>query len=495
MKNGNTFNDNIWDPNNCMFCGTPLNPITGSPKCSCFSTVISPTIIDSDNAMNNLFDGIPTTTDGILPISLGNVNKVNYNNITQSVNNNINDQNNNYNNNIDMTTTVPILDDLSNFTKDFKGNTNINMQQGVNTNNNYSTNFLEMPKFFEKPEVSLEVDKFQNNSIGRQPKAPVINISTMEFSNSKTNMPVNSGVGLDNVTNQILSLNNNFSMASPLSSLSSSAKSLTQHELSPSLDPSNLSLNDDDNADSNDEVGNRNRTLSFSSDLSLAHSLESKRMSFSNELDHQCIQEEPIVSFTSNNDIIGDKTKVTKVKAKQKSKKGSTKKLSSNNKREVKCEICGKLFVNNAKLKSHSLTHSDAKPYKCQSEGCNQAFARHSDLRRHEKTVHATIGDVTSRRQVCGGWCKGIILLNNIRNIGEDENEWYEPSIVEGEGTKWGCGDEFLRMDGLIKHWRESKVGKECLASLMRLFGDVSNTWDEETQLKIAKAHVRSLRR
>lgn len=76
----------------------------------------------------------------------------------------------------------------------------------------------------------------------------------------------------------------------------------------------------------------------------------------------------------------------------------------------------------------------------------------------------------------------------------ENDQEWFEPSVVEGEGTKWGCGDEFLRMDGLVKHWRESRLGKECLDSLMRLFGDLALHWDDETKLNIAKENVRSLK-
>ena len=76
----------------------------------------------------------------------------------------------------------------------------------------------------------------------------------------------------------------------------------------------------------------------------------------------------------------------------------------------------------------------------------------------------------------------------------DHQNEWYEPSIVDGEGTKWGCGDEFLRMDGLVKHWRESKLGSECLDSLMRLFGDLTLRWDEETKLSVAKDNVRALK-
>ncbi|ODQ47695.1 hypothetical protein PICMEDRAFT_22354, partial [Pichia membranifaciens NRRL Y-2026] len=54
------------------------------------------------------------------------------------------------------------------------------------------------------------------------------------------------------------------------------------------------------------------------------------------------------------------------------------------------CDLCGKTFNNNSKLKSHTLTHTDERSYACDAPGCDKAFARRSDLRRHQRTIHST---------------------------------------------------------------------------------------------------------
>ena len=49
--------------------------------------------------------------------------------------------------------------------------------------------------------------------------------------------------------------------------------------------------------------------------------------------------------------------------------------------RKYKCDICGKGFLSNQKLREHILTHANIKAYKC--EFCSQAFSNFSGHRQH----------------------------------------------------------------------------------------------------------------
>lgn len=51
------------------------------------------------------------------------------------------------------------------------------------------------------------------------------------------------------------------------------------------------------------------------------------------------------------------------------------------------CPICGKVFKFRSLLASHSLIHSDARPYAC--DFCSRSFRRLSHLKRHSEVVHA----------------------------------------------------------------------------------------------------------
>ena len=53
---------------------------------------------------------------------------------------------------------------------------------------------------------------------------------------------------------------------------------------------------------------------------------------------------------------------------------------------KYKCKECGKLFKSPAHLLSHSATHSDEKPFKCDT--CNSRFKTTQSLKKHIKCFH-----------------------------------------------------------------------------------------------------------
>ena len=58
--------------------------------------------------------------------------------------------------------------------------------------------------------------------------------------------------------------------------------------------------------------------------------------------------------------------------------------------RKYKCDICGKGFLSNQKLREHILTHANIKAYKC--EFCSQAFSNFSGHRQHMmRKVHGIL--------------------------------------------------------------------------------------------------------
>ena len=62
--------------------------------------------------------------------------------------------------------------------------------------------------------------------------------------------------------------------------------------------------------------------------------------------------------------------------------------------RTLKCEVCGKGFVHNGKLRDHMNIHLNLKPYKCR-EGCDMAYSDRSNRNVHEKKAHGVGGTPT----------------------------------------------------------------------------------------------------
>lgn len=94
---------------------------------------------------------------------------------------------------------------------------------------------------------------------------------------------------------------------------------------------------------------------------------------------------------------------------------------------EWTCEVCSKVFRKKFNLDSHMATHSDEREFSCSI--CDLSFARASDRNRHEKT-HEAPGFV------CGG--------------------------ERPDGSRWGCGQKFVRADTLRNHHRTA-AGRACM--------------------------------
>ena len=61
-----------------------------------------------------------------------------------------------------------------------------------------------------------------------------------------------------------------------------------------------------------------------------------------------------------------------------------------------KCDQCGKGFVEAGQLKRHTKTHSEAKPYPCEEEGCSYATNRRDKLKEHQNRAHKQTAAVSS---------------------------------------------------------------------------------------------------
>jgi uncharacterized Zn-finger protein len=104
-----------------------------------------------------------------------------------------------------------------------------------------------------------------------------------------------------------------------------------------------------------------------------------------------------------------------------------TKKLKSEP-LKTPCPHCFKIFTRAYTLRAHIRTHTGERPFICGT--CGTAFARSNDYLRHLRTH-------TDKKEVV---CRG-----NLK-----------------DGTPWGCGREFARVDGLKKHHR-TNLGQECI--------------------------------
>ncbi|XP_033099592.1 uncharacterized protein LOC117103182 [Anneissia japonica] len=92
-------------------------------------------------------------------------------------------------------------------------------------------------------------------------------------------------------------------------------------------------------------------------------------------------------------------TPVETIKQKKEPKK--KKKKVKEDEQEQKCEECGEMVANKAKLKVHLLSHKTDRPYKCEVEGCGWSFQTLYKLKRH-KMGHGGNKPFVCRVENCG---------------------------------------------------------------------------------------------
>jgi uncharacterized Zn-finger protein len=110
----------------------------------------------------------------------------------------------------------------------------------------------------------------------------------------------------------------------------------------------------------------------------------------------------------------------------------SASKLTQKHPATFQCNLCPKRFTRAYNLRSHLRTHTDERPFVCSV--CGKAFARQHDRKRHEG-LHSG-----EKKFVCRGGLK--------------------------DGSSWGCGRRFARVDALGRHFR-SEAGRVCIKPLL----------------------------
>ncbi|KAG7664710.1 uncharacterized protein J8A68_001735 [[Candida] subhashii] len=98
------------------------------------------------------------------------------------------------------------------------------------------------------------------------------------------------------------------------------------------------------------------------------------------------------------------------------------------------CDVCGRRYTRQSNCNSHVKTHSGERPFMCSNRDCDSSFYTKYDCKRHED-LH------TNRNKFL---CKGVL---------ED-------------GTEWGCGKGFPRLESLRRHFKTIK-GKKCKRRFM----------------------------
>ncbi|XP_043991208.1 zinc finger protein 184-like [Gambusia affinis] len=110
---------------------------------------------------------------------------------------------------------------------------------------------------------------------------------------------------------------------------------------------------------------------------------------------------------------------------------------SGTKKKSFKCDICGRCYPQQWKLKNHYRTHTGERPFSCQS--CGKSFSRISHLYRHKK-IHT--GERPFLCQSCGKSFSRISHLNAHKKIHTGERPFSCQS----------CGKSFSRISHLKDH-------------------------------------------
>lgn len=122
------------------------------------------------------------------------------------------------------------------------------------------------------------------------------------------------------------------------------------------------------------------------------------------------------------------------------------------------CNLCPKRFTRAYNLRSHLRAHTEERPFVCTV--CGKAFARQHDRKRHE-SLHSG-----EKKLVCKGQLK--------------------------DGSRWGCGRRFARVDALGRHFR-SEAGRICTKPLFD--EEATKRQDEETKDQLQARAIAKLAR
>ena len=68
----------------------------------------------------------------------------------------------------------------------------------------------------------------------------------------------------------------------------------------------------------------------------------------------------------------------------------SKRSLGSSSVHACSYEGCNAFFSRPSRLKTHFLTHTQERPYKCQVQGCGKSYARNAHLKRHTDKSHTS---------------------------------------------------------------------------------------------------------
>ncbi|KAI0376807.1 hypothetical protein F5Y04DRAFT_273551 [Hypomontagnella monticulosa] len=121
-------------------------------------------------------------------------------------------------------------------------------------------------------------------------------------------------------------------------------------------------------------------------------------------------------------------------------------------KRTFPCTLCPKVFTRAYTLGNHLRSHTGERPFVC--DVCGKAFARSNDKERHNIQVHAEM-----KRFKCSGELE--------------------------DGTQWGCGKGFGRVESVRLHIN-SKAGRVCIKPLR----DINPSRDEVSIIEQAVLEI-----
>ncbi|XP_061522534.1 general transcription factor IIIA, b [Phycodurus eques] len=132
------------------------------------------------------------------------------------------------------------------------------------------------------------------------------------------------------------------------------------------------------------------------------------------------------------------------------------------------CESCEKCFCTRYELTRHELNHSDEKRHKCPTDGCSEAFVRHTSLKKHIARVHQ---HKDGRYQCMHQDCHSSFTKKYQLKAHMGEHQGLLPFCCHIDG----CAREFPSL-GKLKHHENMHKGYPCEDELCPFLGKM---WSE----------------